>query len=82
MLTNLRLQQFILAALVLAMGPASYAQPADLEDLAKGPVDPYNAGSERSRFLAAAGVDSEIDEAEYKANGEASDPFVRKFDSW
>ena len=30
-------------------------------DLARGPVDPYQAGFERSRFLAAAGVDTELD---------------------
>jgi len=35
-----------------------------------------------AELFAAAGVDSEMSEAEFKANGEASDPFVRKFDKW
>lgn len=51
-------------------------------DVVRGAVDPYEPGYERSRFLAAAGVDSELDEAEFKANKDAKDPFVRAYDAW
>lgn len=51
-------------------------------DLAKETVDPYVPGKERSRFMAAAGVDSELDEKEFDANAEGKDPFVRSFDKW
>jgi len=69
-----------LAALVAGGPTMAFAEePADV---ARGAVDPYDAGGERGRFLAAAGVDSELDEREFKANLEATDPFVRKFDSW
>ena len=55
---------------------------AEPEDVAKGAIDPYNPGGERVRFLSAAGVDNELDEQEFNANKAATEPFVRKFDSW
>ncbi len=70
----------LFAAAFLAVGPAMSF--ADETDVAKGVVDPYDAGAERARFLAAAGVDSELSEEEFKANAAASEPFARKFDSW
>ncbi len=51
--------------------------------LLKDAIDPYNSGEERSRFLKAAGVDSELDQKEFKANAESkAAPFVRPFDNW
>ncbi len=68
---------------VLLLGVAAPVLAADeVKDLAKDAVDPYNPGGERARFLAAAGIDSELSEDEFKANAEASDPFVRPFDKW
>ena len=79
------MKRFLLSASLfagLAM-PASTLFAADEPaDVAKDVVDPYSPGGERTRFLTAAGVDSELDEKEFKSNLEASDPFVRKFDSW
>ena len=74
----------LFAAALLAVGPAiSFADETDVAaDVAKGVIDPYDAGSERSRFLTAAGVDSELSEEEFKASAAASEPFARKFDSW
>lgn len=69
---------FLLAAALLAAPSIAFAE----EDAAKGAVDPYDAGAERTRFLAAAGVDSELDEKEFNASKEASEPFARKYDSW
>lgn len=71
---------FLLAAALLAAGPSFTF--ADETDIAKGVVDPYDAGTERTRFLTAAGVDSELDEKEFTASAAASEPFARKFDSW
>ncbi|MEX2216303.1 MAG: hypothetical protein WD768_19485 [Phycisphaeraceae bacterium] len=73
---------FAWSSLCLGQPSTEPREPKELENLAAGPIDPYNLGSERSRFLAAAGVDSELDEKEFKANLSARDPFVRKFDSW
>lgn len=70
----------LFAAAFLAAGPAIGF--ADDADVAKGPIDPYDAGGERARFLTAAGVDSELDEKEFTANQAATDPFARKFDAW
>ncbi len=60
--------------------PAARAE--ETPDVLKGVIDPFDPGDERRRFLAAAGVDGELDEQEFKANQSASEPFVRKFDSW
>lgn len=70
----------LIAAALLAAGPAvSFAQN---DDVLKGAVDPFDSGGERTRFLAAAGVDSELDEKEFTANQSASEPFARKYDAW
>ncbi len=61
---------------------AADAKDAPIPDLARETVDPYVPGKERARFMAAAGVDSELDEKEFEANAEAKDPFVRVFDKW
>jgi len=70
---------FVFAAMLLMCG---VSQAQEVADVARGPVDPYQSGFERSRFLAAAGVDTELDETEFKANAEAERPWVRKFDAW
>ena len=53
-----------------------------IPDLAKGPVDPYEATGERAKFFKAAGKDSELDQKECEANRKVKDGFVRKFDRW
>jgi len=66
-----------------ARNAANIADVGDaVADVARGPVDSYQAGFERSRFLAAAGVDTELDAEEFKANPKANKPWVRVFDSW
>jgi len=61
----------------------TYGQtPADKIDLLKGTIDPYIPGLERAKFLKAAGVDTELDAEEFKANAEVKDGFVRPFDKW
>ena len=62
--------------------PTKAAPAKPLPDLCKDAVDPYNAGSERGRFFAAAGKDSELTAAEAEANRKAPKPFVRRFDRW
>jgi len=77
---SMKRQAFLFAAALLAVGPAlSHAEDASV---VAGAIDPYDAGAERARFLAAAGVDSELSEEEFKASAAASEPFARKFDSW
>jgi Ca2+-binding EF-hand superfamily protein len=53
-----------------------------MPDLLPGALDPYDQGAERTRFLAAAGVDSELDADEAAADAKKADGFVRRFDSW
>lgn len=69
-------------AALLLLAPTALAVAEDDTDVARGVVDPYDAGDERRRFLAAAGVDGELDENEFKANLAAQMPFARKFDAW
>lgn len=66
------------AGRTLAAEPAGDPTPDVLRDA----VDPYNFGAERSRFLAAAGVDSELDQKEFDANAQTDRPFARSFDKW
>lgn len=72
---------FVLVFAVVLL-TASFSLADQASDVARGPVDPYEPGYERSKFLAAAGVDSELDEQEFAANQKADKPFVRTFDSW
>lgn len=55
-------------------------------DVLRDAVDPYNPGAERSRFLAAAGVDTELTEGEFNADAkrvaEGGKGFARRFDRW
>ncbi|HUS91106.1 MAG TPA: hypothetical protein VM695_04610 [Phycisphaerae bacterium] len=60
--------------------PDKAAKP--VEDLAKGPVDPYESVQERSRFFKVAGVDNELDKKEFEAARGKPDSFVRSFDRW
>jgi len=55
---------------------------APIPDVLKSAVDPLNPGTERAKFLKAAGVDTELDETEFKANLKLDDGFVRQFDKW
>ena len=77
---------FVLAALTVAVGLLAVTFHAAAQDAApdllNDAVDPYTQGKERVRFLRAAGVDSELTEAELDANATANDPFVRPFDQW
>ena len=48
-------------ALLLVPTPAQGQAPeVTVQELCDGPVDPYNAGMERTLFLQAAGVDTEL----------------------
>jgi len=63
-----------------ATRPALRVQKAP--DVAKGPVDPYDAATERAKFFKAAGPDNELDQKEFAAAAGKKDSFVRKFDRW
>jgi hypothetical protein len=63
-----------------ATRPATRVQKAP--DVAKGPVDPYDAAAERAKFFKAAGPDNELDQKEFAAAAGKKDSFVRKFDRW
>ena len=56
--------------------------PAKPKDICTDCVDPYNPTAERARFFKAAGVDSELDAAEFAADKTRKGGFVRAFDSW
>jgi len=51
-------------------------------DMLADAIDPFVPGKERARFLKAAGVDTELDEAEFKANAKLDDGFIRAYDKW
>ncbi len=69
--------------LALAVTDPGQAQNAPSpQDVIRDAVEPYIPGRERVRFLRAGGVDNDLDEAETKANAQAPDPFIRKFDNW
>jgi hypothetical protein len=73
------------AAAPAASHPASQpatAAAADMPDLLKDAIDVYNPMAERGRFFAAAGADSMLDEAKFKAAAGKPNSFVRKFDRW
>ncbi len=76
----------ILFSCCVAMGqasaPASRPASQPVVDLLKGAIDPYDAVSERNRFLTAAGVDNELDEKEFNADRQKASPFARAFDQW
>jgi hypothetical protein len=59
------------------------AQPAEPKaDWARGAVDPLHLGAQRTRFLLAAGVDSELSREEFEADAKNAEAFVRPFDRW
>ncbi len=72
--------------------PAVQAQPpsppavgsTDPPDQLGDAIDPWNPGGQRTAFLAAAGVDLELNEAEFGADANAPAPrrFARSFDRW
>ena len=68
----------LLASLLIA---PSFAAAED-SDILTDAVDPLVPGTERGRFLKAAGVDNELDEAEFKENAGKEGSFIRAFDSW
>ncbi len=51
-------------------------------DIIRESIDPFVPGKERSRFLRAAGKDSELTEKEFESNRKARKPFAREFDKW
>jgi len=82
-----------LAVVLAILGGSALAQEAEPKpatktplptvrpDLCKGAVDPYDQSAERQLFLAAAGVDGELTETEFKAHT-GKKGFVRRFDRW
>jgi Ca2+-binding EF-hand superfamily protein len=68
-------------SLLTCLAMASVAS-SQAKDLANGPVSPYNAGDERSRFLAAVGLDNELSAQEFQADLAKGNNFVRSFDNW
>jgi Ca2+-binding EF-hand superfamily protein len=71
-----RSAKLIVLAILAAGAQARSADPA------RGCVDPYNPGDERSRFLFAAGVDNELSAEEFQADQAKGNNFARKFDNW
>lgn len=69
-------------ASLLAVVLAPQLAPGQGRDLASGPVHPYNAGDERSRFLAAVGLDNELSAEEFQADQAKGNNFARSFDNW
>jgi Ca2+-binding EF-hand superfamily protein len=55
---------------------------APMPDLAKGAIDPFESGAQRAKFMRAAGVDSELSQAEFDDDARKDDGFARKFDKW
>lgn len=53
---------------------------ADEADVLKGAVYPINLGSEKTRFLKAAGVDNELEQGEVEKAADAG--FIRVYDKW
>lgn len=73
---------FVIAPLLARAVDAPVAQDAaDAPDLLRDAIDPHNLARERGRFIRAAGVDSELDEAEAKPRDEG-DGFIRIYDKW
>lgn len=66
-----------------ASAPA--AEPASrpaVPDYCKALLDHYDQAEWRKRFLAAAGVDNELDAAEFAADKDRKDGFVQPYDRW
>jgi Ca2+-binding EF-hand superfamily protein len=61
-----------------ASAPAKVAVPDHVQSL----LDQYDAVKERQKFLAAAGVDNEMDQKLFDADKAKGDGFVRPFDRW
>ena len=61
-------------------GPAEPAEPA--RDYCASAIDPFDPVEEFIRFCLAAGDDRQLDEQEFQANREQTNPFVRIFDLW
>ena len=81
---------WVLAAAVLPLGPAIFAeepaappatQPA-APDVLAGVVDPYDEGGQRALLLQAAGTDGELDADECAAAAKLDGSFVRAFDKF
>jgi Ca2+-binding EF-hand superfamily protein len=74
------------AGLVLTIGGSVFAQTmptsAPAVDTLKDAIDPYDQGAERTRFLAAVGADSEMNEKQFTADSQKAGGFVRKYDRW
>lgn len=72
------------AALLLPLSafPASGQESGEIEDILTGAIDPFNIANERGRFIQAAGIDNQLDQAEFAANAKAERPFIRVFDQW
>lgn len=51
-------------------------------DLARGAVDPFDAGGQRAKFFRATGVDYELDADEFKAAAAVTGGFAQPFDRW
>lgn len=81
----------LLLVIAATLGAAGFASPVLAKEKDGGPapellkdaIDPVNLGRERSLFLKAAGVDSELDEAEFNADQQKDNKsFVRSFEQW
>lgn len=54
----------------------------DAPDILHGPIEPFLEGPERTLFLKAAGVDSELSEEEFVRDRQREGGFVHEFDRW
>ncbi|MBI5722776.1 MAG: hypothetical protein HZA50_02375 [Planctomycetes bacterium] len=65
-----------------ATQPAAQKPQDAAADLCKGAVDPYDQVSQKTKFLQAAGQDSELDAKEFDADKTSGKGFVQPFDTW
>lgn len=73
----------------VAFGQGQPSQPGDAQaqdakpvDLLPGAVDPFHLGSQRSFFLLASGVDTEMSAEEFAADQSTGDGFAQPYDRW
>lgn len=71
----------LFAMILLGWVTAAHAG-ADAGDPLTGAVEPFRPSAERTRFIRAAGVDSELSREEFAADGKRGEGFVRSFDRW
>jgi Ca2+-binding EF-hand superfamily protein len=67
---------------IILTGALVLSIPAAAADLLDGALDPQDPGRQRSAFLTAAGVDSQLSAEEFAADAKVKGGFVRSFDTF